>query len=157
MATEKNDGLILVPEEAGEDYDIYLAGPWERFALEPYKTRMREEFPGLKFFDPELQPGQENGTWFEGDLLGLRNSRVLLNYVCPLPFPGNAGEAGMFYVMHSEGVPEPLENLIIVWNPKIQPQHSREFAEKMGLVFDSLEEAIDLLDRRLSAHGTVEF
>lgn len=37
-------------------YDIFLAGQWEKYALIPYKKKIKEAFPNKSIFDPEESP-----------------------------------------------------------------------------------------------------
>jgi len=121
-------------------YDVYLAGPWEEFAKEPYKLRLKKNLPQLKFFDPELDSDQRiNGAWFEDDYQAIKNSEVLVSHECSFPGAGSTRETGIFYGIYGDGV-TPLDRLVTIFFKDLQPRFGEEFAQKMGVVvYDVLE------------------
>ena len=134
----------------GETYDLFLSGPWEQYSTEPYKTLIKKAFPELNIFDPETRPSQKDGTWFEDNYRAIRNSRRMVCYVCPNPFPGNALEVGMFYEYNrAKGLYTP-DKLIIIWNDDIKPQWGMEVISRCpSSIFRTTKGAISFLEKLL--------
>lgn len=75
-------------------YDIFLAGPWEQYASEPYKSMVRAAFPDRLFYDPEEK---QVANWFERNVEALRHTKILLVFVPSFPFPGVGPEVGIYF------------------------------------------------------------
>ena len=131
-------------------YDIFLGGPWEEFAPYPYKRYIKGAFPDKDIYDPEEQPSQETGEWFEDNYNALLNSKSMIAMGCPLPMSGVTQEFGMYYVMHNDGNFErPLEELIMIWPQTLKPEFGKDVAEKMGYIVENVGGAIEKLKLNL--------
>jgi len=126
-------------------YDLFLGGPWERFAPFPYKTEIKNAFLGKNLFDPESQDSQKTGEWFEDNYNALENSLAMVALVPSFPFPGVGPEAGIFYSKRrgsAKLLAKPLDELTIIWPKELKPDYGKRVAEKMGYVVTNSEEAI---------------
>lgn len=126
-------------------YDIFLGGPWEKYAPFPYKTMIKEAFPELNLFDPEERPSQETGDWFVDNYQALHNSKTMLALVPEFAFPGVAPEVGIFYQVNSKDPSKPLDEIVIIWPEIVKPDYGKKVAAKMGYVVENPEEAISRL------------
>jgi len=127
-------------------YDVFLAGPWEQYAKESYKDRLKSNLPHLKFYDPEIDSGQINGTWFEDNYVGIKKSKLLVSHECTFPGAGTTRETGIYYGMYGDGK-NPLENLVIIFFKDLQPDFGIEVAKKMGIVVYNVTEAENYIKR----------
>lgn len=123
-------------------YDIFLAGPWEKHALIPYKRKIKEAFPNNHIFDPEERLSQKTGEWFKDNYNALKSSKSLVSLVPDFPFSGNSLEVGIYYQMHSKNQDKPLEQIIVIWPEEVKPDYGKEVAKHIGYVVENIEEAI---------------
>ena len=125
-------------------YDLYLAGPWEKYAPEPYKTLIKNAYPYKDIYDPEMH---QPNDWFETNYEAIKNSERMVAFACPLPFPGNAVELGMFYTYKREmGLYTP-DKVITIWRDDIQPIFGKEVISRFpSHIVKNTHEAISLLD-----------
>ncbi|MBN2052530.1 hypothetical protein JW756_03430 [Candidatus Woesearchaeota archaeon] len=125
------------------EFDIFLGGRWEKHSPYPYKTIIKNAFPDKRIFDPETDPTQKNGKWFEKNFRSLQKSRTLVAFVPDFPFPGIGFETGVFYHSHCQGdASKPLEEIIIIWPDSVKPDHAKKIASKMGYVVENPDEAV---------------
>jgi len=129
-------------------YDLFLGGPWERFAPFPYKTEIKKSFPGKSIFDPEEQESQKSDNWFEDNYRAIENSFAMAALVPQFPFPGVGPETGIFYNKRRISA-KPLDELVIIWPREFKPDYGKKVAEKMGYVVENCEEAIIRLKKVL--------
>lgn len=128
-------------------YDVFLAGPWEQYAKEPYKKRLKKNLSILRFYDPETDSDQRpEGKWFKNNYDAMKNSRILISHECKFPGSGATRETGIFYGLNGDGV-NPLETLITIFFEDLQPRWGIEVAEKMGVVVYNVEQAEDYIKR----------
>jgi hypothetical protein len=132
------------------EYDVFLAGPWEEYAKEPYKARLKENLSQLKFYDPETDADQRSeGNWFADNFKAMQNSRVLVSHECSFPGAGSTRETGIFYGIHGDGF-KPLDRLVTIFFEDLQPRWGVEVAEKMGIVVYNVEQAEEYLKKHFS-------
>ena len=128
------------------EYDLFLAGPWEQFSPEKYKTKIKQAFPNKRIFDPEADPSQKKGDWFETNYDAIKTSERMICYVSSLPFPGNAFEAGMFYLYQRERNLYMADKMIVIWKEDIQPAFGKDVIRRCpAIVLNNTEKAISLL------------
>ena len=139
--------MTLIKDSAGFEYDLFLAGPWEQYSKEKYKTMFKQVFPSKRFYDPEARPSQANNSWFEDNYHAIKNSERMVAFVPDLPFPGNAQEAGMFYLFQREkGIYAP-DHLIVIWNEIVKPEFGLQVVSRYpSTIFRTTREAISFLD-----------
>lgn len=124
-------------------YDIFLGGPWEDKAHEPYKTKIKRAFPNNRIFDPEEQTSQKDGTWFVDNYWAILSSKTMVSFVPSFPFPGVGPEVGIFYHEHCDwNLLEPLKELVIIWPDFVKPDHGKSVARRMGYIVENTGEAI---------------
>lgn len=121
-------------------YDVFLAGPWEQYAKEPYKSRLKQNLPQLKFYDPETDSRQKEGLWFEDNYDAIKNSNVLVSHECNFPGSGTTRETGIFYGLHGDGI-KPLDRLVTIFFEDLKPRWGVDVAEKMGVLVYNVQQA----------------
>jgi len=127
-------------------YDFFLAGPWEQYSSEKWKTMFKEAFPDKEIYDPEARPSQKTGEWFEDNYHAVKNSERMIAYVCPVPFAGNAQETGMFYIFQRENGIYIPDHLIVIWNNEVKPEFGMQVVERYpSKFFRTTQKAIDFL------------
>jgi hypothetical protein len=125
------------------EYDIFLGGPWEKYAPFPYKSMIKAAFPDKNIFDPETRPSQTAGDWFSENYFAIEDSLTMVTLVPSFPFPGVGPEVGFFYHEHCcEDPTKRLEELVIIWPVDIKPDFGKKVAAKMGYIVENPEEAI---------------
>jgi hypothetical protein len=128
------------------EYDVFLAGPWEQYAKEPYKERLKQNFPQLRYYDPETDSRQKEGLWFQDNYYAMKNSNVLVSHECSFPGAGSTRETGIFYGIHGDGV-LPLDRLVTIFFEDLQPRWGVLVAEKMGVVVYNVQQAEEYLKK----------
>jgi len=130
-------------------WDIFLGGPKEEFAPIPfYKKQIKAALPDkLMFdpFDPSFENLQKQGLWWPNDLLGLTHSSTMIAMVPAFPMPCLGPEVGIFYYYKCVNFNKPLAQLIIIWSDSIQPTYGCELMKKMGIVVQTIDEAVQAL------------
>jgi hypothetical protein len=126
-------------------WDIYLGGPREERSLIPnYKKIIVRAFPDKKVFDPfgpKQQSLREKDLWFINNGLAFLTSKAFVSMVPEFPMPGVGLEAGMFFINNSRLL-NPLSSLIFIWPKEVKPDYGKEVCRKMGIMVETVEEAI---------------
>ncbi len=134
-------------------YDIFLAGPWEKYASEQYKTLVRAAFPTLRFYDPEET---QMPHWFDRNLEALRHTKILFVFVPTFPFPGVGPEVGIYFERRTLMGRKPY--IVAVWPNDVQPQWGKEVLSRMGVIVPTVAEAIEIIRRLVeSSHDTTGY
>lgn len=121
-------------------YDIFLAGPWEQYSSERYKSLLKAAFPKLSFYDPEEH---QSLNWFDLNRQALRKSSVLFVFVPNFPFPGVGPEVGIYFEHKALMGRKP--QIVAVWPDDVQPQWGKEVLSKMGAVVSTVDEALPII------------
>lgn len=145
MSLEKNlDSRIEV--EPLPQYDIYLAGPWEKHQKEPYKSLIKEAFTDLNIYDPE---DHQDGDYFIDDLESISKSKYLICYAPTFPNSASIFEAGYFYHLQEQlGLVDEnhrCKNILVIWNEDIQPNYAKKWYERASILVSNTDEAIEVL------------
>lgn len=122
-------------------YNIFLAGPWERYSSQPYKSLFRASFPTLSFYDPEEH--QVGGLWFEKNLDALRRCDILVVFIPSFPFPGVGPEVGVYFEHRTMMGRRP--KIVAIWPDEIGPQWGKEVLAMMGSIVPTVHEAIGVV------------
>lgn len=135
-----------IEEEFIPQYDMYLAGPWEKHQKEAYKTIIKEAFPDLNIYDPEVY---QEGDYFKDDLESISRSKYLVCYAPSFPNSASIFEAGYFYHLQEELglVDENLKckRIVVIWDEDIQPNYAKKWYERGTILVSSTKEAIAIL------------
>lgn len=130
-------------------WDLFLGGPPQKKARESYIDLVKKglESKSLTFFSPFDRPTQQDGSWFEDNLDGIRHSQAMFAYIPSFPFPGVVWEVGAFYESHCLGYKGRLDNLVcVVENPDtLNGPSGKSVLSKQGHLFTKVEDAIHQL------------
>ena len=134
-----------IEKEPQLKHDIYLAGAWEKYCKTPFKSMIKTNFPDLDIYDPE---DNQEGNWFEDDLEAIRNCRFLVCYACDIPMGASTFEMGYFYALQRqrEANGEDFGSIILIWEEDVQPIFAQEWHIRSGIMTDSVEGAIELIE-----------
>lgn len=145
MSLEKRK-KTKIEEERIPEYDIYIAGPWEKYQKEAYKTLIKEAFPNINIYDPE---DYQDGDYFQDDLEVISRSKYLVCYAATFPNSASNFEAGYFYhIQEKLGLLDKdlkSKKIIVIWDEDIQPNHGRKWYERATIVVSNTKEAIAIL------------
>lgn len=123
---------------------VYLAGQWNE-----YENDWKEIFKKIKsfdFFDPEIDSNQDRDKFFEDDLTAIKKSNIMVANPGIAPSEATWAEIGYFYSLNTNKIGNPCKKLIIIWK-KERPTWSLDFIKKMGIIVDSVEKAIEELNK----------
>jgi hypothetical protein len=133
----------------GFKYDIYLAGPWEKYCITPWKSIIKKELSGVaKIYDPE---DYQDGDWFENDLKAIRKSRYMICYANTIPMAAVNFEAGYQYCSQEQRKLKGKKHgwIIMIWEDEISPKYAQKWHSRSGKIVDSAQNAV-ILYRKLN-------
>jgi len=125
---------------------VYLAGQaneYENDWKEVVKT-----VEGFDFHDWEFDSDQTSpDTYFPDDLRAISEADILVANPGIAPSEATWIEIGYFLALNTNKPGDTCDRLIIIWQDKRQPKWSIEFVAKAGIVVNSLDEAIEELEK----------
>ncbi len=125
---------------------VYLAGQPNE-----YENNWKEGFKGIsgfEFYDWELNSDQTSpDTFFPDDLEAVYSADILIANPGVAPSEATWIEIGSFYAKNVKMPGDFCNNLIIIWREDRNPKWSIDFVKKTGVVVDSIEKAIEELQK----------
>jgi len=125
---------------------VYLAGQPNQ-----YENNWKEDFKrldGFDFYDYEFDSNQSSpDTFFPDDLKAIFSADILVAHPGLAPSEATWVEIGIFYKNNVKQAGDFCDKLIIIWKKDRLPRWSIEFVNKTGVVVESVEEAIKILNK----------
>lgn len=122
---------------------VYLAGQPSEYS--DWKKKFNN-IKGFDFYDPDIDSDQSSSdTFFPDDLKAVSESDILIANPGTSPSEGTWIEVGYFLALNSKKPGDRCNNLIIIWD-KDRIDWSIEFVKKAGIIVNSVEECIGVLE-----------